>query len=394
MKGVCSVCQAGVEEGRDELLVEVLADEDKFLHAVAELFIPIATETWILLHELLKFVLGHSGVPLAGITDTDLLTSLFKDVAGILFVVEVADTFGADDAFRPFASHEFVKESEVKGTATVIDVGSDAIFLSLTLIMVMVVVMLMSMMVFMMVFIVVMMVMMFMLIVVVIIIVVLVFVVMLLDLLNPGGRCGNLVEVEHIGIQYLIELYVAIVAVDDLGLGLEGVDDLSDTSQFLWADLCGFVQQHDVAKLNLLDDEVLDILLVDVLARQIQSAAKLVPHAEGIDDSHDTVETGIALLCRFRSQRGDAADGLGDGAWLADAAGLDDDVVEALQGDDVLQLLDEIHLQRTADATVLQGHERVVLLVDDTALLDEGGIDVDFSDVVDDDGKLDAALVA
>ena len=397
MKRVCSVCQAGVEEIGDELLVEVLADEDKFLHAVTELFIPIATETWVLLHELLEFVLGHRGVPLACIADADLFASLLKDVAGILFVVEIADTFGTDDALGPFASYKLVEEPEVKGTATVVDIGSDAVFLSLTLIVVMmVVVMLVTMMVFMlmMVFIVVMMVMMLMLIVVVIIIVVLVFVVMLLDLLNPGGRCGNLVEVEHIGIQYLIELYVAIVAVDDLGLGLEGVDDLSDTSQFLWADLCGFVQQHDVAKLNLLDDEVLDILLVDVLARQIQSAAKLIPHAEGIDDSHDTVETGVALLRQFRSHRRDTADGLGDGARLTDAAGLDDDVVEALQGDDVLQLLDEIHLQRTADATVLQGHERVVLLVDDTALLDEGGIDVDFSDVVDDDGKLDAALVA
>jgi hypothetical protein len=149
MKGMYSVCQAGVEEGRDELLIEVLADEDKFLHAVAELFIPIATEAWILLHELLEFVLGHSGVPLAGIADADLFAGLFKDVAGILFVVEVADSLGADDAFRPFAGYEFVEESEVKGTATVIDVGSDAVFLGFTLIMVMVVVMVMSMMVFM-----------------------------------------------------------------------------------------------------------------------------------------------------------------------------------------------------------------------------------------------------
>ena len=217
---------------------------------------------------------------------------------------------------------------------------------------------------------------------------------MFLYLLNPSGRGCNGVEVEHVGIQNFIEFYVAIVAVDDLGLGLEGADDFPDASQLLRADFSGFVQQDDVAELNLLDDKVLDIFLVNVLARQIQPAAKLVPHAEGIDDSHDTVETGIALLCRFRSQRGDAADGLGDGAWLADAAGLDDDVVEALKGDDVLQLFDEIHLQRTTDATVLQGYETVVLLVDDTALLDEGGIDVDFSDVVDDDGKLDAALVA
>ena len=178
MKGVCSVCQAGVEEGRDELLIEVLADEDKFLHAVAELFIPIATEAWILLHELLEFVLGHSGIPFAGIADADLLACLFKDVADILFVVEVADSLGADDAFRPFAGYEFVEESEVKGTATVIDVGSDAVFLSLALIVMMVVVMLVTMMVFvlimvfivvMMIFIMVVMVMMLMLIVVIII---------------------------------------------------------------------------------------------------------------------------------------------------------------------------------------------------------------------------------
>ena len=111
MKGMYSVCQAGVEEGRDELLVELLADENKFLHTVAELFIPIATEAWILGHELLEFIFGHSGIPLAGITDADLLTGLLKDVTGILFVVEVADAFGTDDALWPFAGDELVEES-------------------------------------------------------------------------------------------------------------------------------------------------------------------------------------------------------------------------------------------------------------------------------------------
>ena len=395
MKGVGLVCQAGIEEGRDELLVEVLADEDEFLHAVAEVVIPITSEAWVLLHELLQFVLGHRGVPLAGIADADLFAGLFKDIAGVLFVVEVTDSLGADDALGPFAGYEFVEESEIEGTTTVVDVGSDTVFLSLALIVVMMVVMLVTMMVFVLfvVFIVVVMVMMLMLIMVIIVIIV-IFVVMFLDLLNPCGRSRYSVEVEHVGIQNFVEFYVAIVAVDDLGLGLEGADDFPDASQLLRADFGGFVQQDDVAELNLLDDEVLDVLLVDVLARQIQSAAKLVSHAEGIDDGHDTVETGVALFCHFRSHRRDAADGLRNGAWLTDAAGLDDDVVEALQGDDVLQLLDEIHFQRTTDAAILQGHETVVLLVDDTALLDEVGIDVDFSDVVDDDGKLDAAFVA
>ena len=149
----------------------MLADEDEFLHTVAELVIPITTEAWVLLHELLEFVFGHRGIPLAGIADADLFAGLFKDVADILFVVEVADTLGADDALGPFASYEFVEEAEVKGSATVIDVGSDAIFLSLTLIMVMVVVMLVTMMVLMLMMVVIVVVMMIVLIVVVIILI-------------------------------------------------------------------------------------------------------------------------------------------------------------------------------------------------------------------------------
>ena len=105
------LCQAVVEKAGDEVLVEMLADEDELLHAVTILFVPIATEPRILLHELLQFVLGHGGIPLASIADADLLASLLKDVTGILFVVEVADAFGTDDALWPFAGDELVEES-------------------------------------------------------------------------------------------------------------------------------------------------------------------------------------------------------------------------------------------------------------------------------------------
>ena len=111
MKGMYSVCQAGVEEVGDELLVEVLADEDEFLHAVAELFVPVATKAWIPVHEQLQFILGHSGVPLAGIADTNLLASLLKDVADIALVLKVTDTFGTDDAFGPLAGYELVEKA-------------------------------------------------------------------------------------------------------------------------------------------------------------------------------------------------------------------------------------------------------------------------------------------
>ena len=105
-----SVCQAVIEKAGDEVLVEILADEDELLHAVAELLVPVATEAGITFHELLQLILGHGGIPLAGITDADLLTSLFEDVADIAFVLEVADTLGADDALGPFASHKLVEE--------------------------------------------------------------------------------------------------------------------------------------------------------------------------------------------------------------------------------------------------------------------------------------------
>ena len=80
-------------------------------------------------------------------------------------------------------------------------------------------------------------------------------------------------------------------------------------------------------------------------------------------------------------------DGLCYGGGFADAGGLDDNVVEAFGLHQVAELQDEVHLQRAADAPVLQGHQRVVLLVNDSALLYEVGIDVHLADVVYDDGK-------
>ena len=86
-------------------------------------------------------------------------------------------------------------------------------------------------------------------------------------------------------------------------------------------------------------------------------------------------------------------DGLCDRRGLADATRLNDDIVEALGVDDVVELFDEVHLQRAADTSVLQCHEAVVALAYHAALLDEAGVDVHLADVVDDDGEADAFLV-
>ena len=85
---------------------------------------------------------------------------------------------------------------------------------------------------------------------------------------------------------------------------------------------------------------------------------------------------------------------MGDRCRFADARCLDHDVVKLLHLHQVGELFHKVHLQRAADAAVLQCHERVVLLIDDATLLDEVSVDVHFADVVHDDGESYAFLVA
>ena len=212
-------------------------------------------------------------------------------------------------------------------------------------------------------------------------------------LLNPGSRCGNAVEIKHIGVQDLVEVYVAVVTLYNLCFGLQCAHNLTYAPQFLGSHLGGLVQQHDVAELNLLDDEVFDVFLVNIRARKQLSALELIAHTQGINHGDDAVEPRQTAAGEVHAHRRDGADGLGDGAWLTDAAGLYHDIVEALHGGDVHELLHEVHLQRAADAAVLQGHQAVVLLVDDASLLNECCVDVHLADVVDNHGKLDAFLV-
>ena len=207
--------------------------------------------------------------------------------------MEVADALGANDALGPFAGHELVEESQIEGTAAVVDIGADAVFLGLALIVMVVVMMVMAvlvMFVVMMMMLMIVVVIVMMVVLVLIVVVILVFVVVLLHFLYPFGRGGDVVEVEHVGIQYLVEIHVAIVRVDDFCLWLQFTDDAAHTAQLLGAYLGGLVQQYDVAEFYLLDDEVLDILLVDVLTSQVESAAEFISHSESVNDGHDAVE--------------------------------------------------------------------------------------------------------
>ena len=158
--------------------------------------------------------------------------------------------------------------------------------------------------------------------------------------------------------------------------------------------LSSLVEQDDVAELYLLDDERRQIFLVDVVLHQVVAACKLVFHSQSVHNGNDAVESQHSVLDVLWSECRNRADGLCNRRRLADAACLNDDVVELLHVDDFLELFHEVHLQRTADASVLQSHERVVFLSYHASLFYEGSIDVHLADIVDDDCKLDAFLVS
>ena len=197
-----------------------------------------------------------------------LLASLFEEVADVFFAGKVADTFGANDVLWPKAGDEMVKLAEAHGLPTIIDKSADAVLLCFAFI-----VMMMVMVVFVVVLMFVVMVMMMMPVLVVVIIIIVIVVIFrfngTLNGFNPCGAGCDLLVVKEVGVQQLVKLYVAIVAVDNLCLWLDAAYDLTNAFQLFWFHIGSLVQQDNVAELYLLDDEVLDVFLIDVLLGKV-----------------------------------------------------------------------------------------------------------------------------
>ena len=156
---------------------------------------------------------------------------------------------------------------------------------------------------------VVMVVMMLMFIVIVIIVVIVIMVVMMLllflmlqfiaaflNLMDPGGACGNFLKVKHICIENNLQLYVTVIALQYAGAGLQGTNHLAYAQQLLGTYLGCLVEQNYVAELNLLDDQVLQVLLADILLNQVIAATELVTDTQGIDHCYNAVQLRYAVL--------------------------------------------------------------------------------------------------
>ncbi len=260
---------------------------------------------------------------------------------------------------RPRGGYEAVEFVYVERAAAVVGHGLNAILLGLALTVVVVMVVTVAVLAMLGVATVVVMVVVLMLMLVVMEMMVLVSLVFLLggdgafNLAYPCGRCGDLLVVEQAGVDYAVKVNVGIVGVDDAGLGLYGTYNLTYVVSLFGSDLRNLVEQNDIAELDLLYDKVLDILVADALTGESGTAFKLRCHAQGVDHRYDAVESrhdAVSGLSRVKLRYG--ADGAGYWLGLADAARLDDDIVELARIGEVGNLLHEIHFQCAANAAV------------------------------------------
>ena len=395
-------CEASVEGGGQRGAVHVAADEDELHHAVAVFLVPVAGKRGVHLHEPAAVLLGSGGVPFAGLGNLLLHAGLFKQYRHVAVVAEVQHALGAYHAFRPVAGAEVVKPLEDKRCAAVVYECRDAVFLCLALVMMMVVMMPMLVMVVMVMLLMVV-VMAFLVLIVVIVMMVVVMAVgfslfglggRAFQLTYPGSRRDGLVKVEVAGIEQLVEVNVAVVAVYDFGVGLNGAYDGAYLLRLLGRHFGYFVEQYYVAELHLLYHEILDVLVVDVLVGQRFAAGEIRLHAQRVHNGDDAVQARAASRGRAGSHLLHCAYGLRNRFRLADAARLDDHIVKLAGVDDFGNLAYQVGAQRAADTAVLQSHEVVrAVLSDNAPFLYQRSVDVDLAYVVDNNGEAYASAV-
>jgi hypothetical protein len=163
-------------------------------------------------------------------------------------------------------------------------------------------------------------------------------------------------------------------------------------------DQIGLVEHDDIGELDLVHEEIADrarvvLVLVQAALGQPVAAGQFGEEAGGVDDGDHGVEAGE--VAEGGAVFAGEGEGGGDRHRLGDAAGLDQQVVEAALAGQPRDLLQQVLAQGAADAPV--GHLDQPLLGAGerrAAAADERGVDVDLAHVIDDDGHAQTVPIA
>lgn len=107
----------------------------------------------------------------------------------------------------------------------------------------------------------------------------------------PTGRSGSTFKVKCFSIDYLIQICISIITFYYFSCRLQCTDNLFDTFQFVTFHFRGLIQQYNITKFNLLDNQIFNILFVNTLTGQIVATRKLTLQTQGIYHSHNTIQT-------------------------------------------------------------------------------------------------------
>ena len=188
---------AVVEGLAQGIFVQMLPDENKLLHTVAVLLVPVALKRSVHLKLMTQLILRHRGKPLPYVLQGELTPCLFEKVADIRIVLKPAHALCAYHLLRPMPIDKEIEPIDVEGRTAVVNPRGDAILLCLALIVVMmVVVMVVMFLLLIIVVIIIVMVMIFFIVVMMVVMMVFFFLILfvvlgcrsaLLNLLNPCG---------------------------------------------------------------------------------------------------------------------------------------------------------------------------------------------------------------
>jgi hypothetical protein len=176
---------------------------------------------------------------------------------------------------------------------------------------------------------------------------------------EPGGGVVGAVKVKAVGVEHLVHGDVAVRGLDDHGVLLQAADDGLELGHLLGGHEVGLVEHDGGAELELLDERL------SMSSSSMSSASRSLPP---LNSSYMRAQSTTATMLSRSSGApplvalvAEGRDGVGDGDGLADARGLDDDVVEVAGLRDAAQLLGQVVGERAADAAVGDGDEAVGL---------------------------------
>ena len=216
------------------------------------------------------------------------------------------------------------------------------------------------------------------------------------QLLEPTRRLRGAVEVEAAGVEDLVQGDLAHAHGLDVGVGVEAAQDGHQLLALGLADQVDLADQDDVSELHLLDQQVGDRALV-FFAQGFATAGQAIGLMEVAQEVHPVDHRDHGVQPR---QVGQAAplliaegEGLGHRQRLADAGGLDQQVVEAAVAGQPRHFLQQVFAQGAADAAVAHLHQLLVGTVEADVALHFAAVDVDFTHVVDDQRHAQAVAV-